>query len=148
MLFSSGLVPAEDAPDIVANTFLAGITEEQVDDVGYGFLKHSHCAFLFISSPRLNNSSAQWYKYSALSNQWPPCLDCPKCKRESRGWFPRIEAVWIATVHVPSSERWDRYTVYPRPSRGRESRGRPWNENGTHTNSLKPLRSINTYFRK
>lgn len=38
----SGLIPAEDAPDIVANTFLAGITEEQMDAVGEGFLKHSH----------------------------------------------------------------------------------------------------------
>ncbi|KAF9039035.1 hypothetical protein BJ165DRAFT_1407286 [Panaeolus papilionaceus] len=36
----SGLVPEEDAPDIVANTFLAAITDEQLAKVGEGFLKH------------------------------------------------------------------------------------------------------------
>ncbi|KAF4618297.1 hypothetical protein D9613_011520 [Agrocybe pediades] len=36
----NGLVPGEDAPDIVANTFLASITEEQIIEVAKGFLKH------------------------------------------------------------------------------------------------------------
>ncbi|GLB44253.1 hypothetical protein LshimejAT787_1601830 [Lyophyllum shimeji] len=36
----NGLVPAEDAPDIQANTFLVEITEEQLDAVGIGFLQH------------------------------------------------------------------------------------------------------------
>ncbi|PPQ79199.1 hypothetical protein CVT24_012739, partial [Panaeolus cyanescens] len=35
-----GLVPSEDAPDIVANTFLSTITEEQMNDVRKGFLMH------------------------------------------------------------------------------------------------------------
>ncbi|PPQ75836.1 hypothetical protein CVT26_001130 [Gymnopilus dilepis] len=35
-----GLVPAEDAPDIIANTFLASITDEQMAEVGKGFLTH------------------------------------------------------------------------------------------------------------
>ncbi|PPQ74282.1 hypothetical protein CVT24_001198 [Panaeolus cyanescens] len=35
-----GLVPAEDAPDIVANTFLSAITEDELKRVGKGFLMH------------------------------------------------------------------------------------------------------------
>ncbi|TFY55593.1 hypothetical protein EVJ58_g8149 [Rhodofomes roseus] len=35
-----GLVPNEDAPDIVANTFLASVTDQQLRDIGYGFLQH------------------------------------------------------------------------------------------------------------
>ncbi|KAH9476570.1 hypothetical protein JR316_0010486 [Psilocybe cubensis] len=35
-----GLIPEEDAPDIVANTFLSGITEAQMNSVGKGFLMH------------------------------------------------------------------------------------------------------------
>jgi len=33
----------EDAPDIVANTFLDQISEEQMRDVGYAFLDHREC---------------------------------------------------------------------------------------------------------
>ncbi|KAJ3776228.1 hypothetical protein FB446DRAFT_683067 [Lentinula raphanica] len=37
----SGLVPGEDAPDIIANTFLSSITEEQIRHIGLnGFLMH------------------------------------------------------------------------------------------------------------
>ncbi|KAJ7027044.1 hypothetical protein C8F04DRAFT_1399692 [Mycena alexandri] len=35
-----GLVPEEDAPDIRANTWLSQVTEEQLRDVGFGFLAH------------------------------------------------------------------------------------------------------------
>ncbi|KAF8867676.1 hypothetical protein BD779DRAFT_1694104 [Infundibulicybe gibba] len=35
-----GLVPSEDAPDIIANTFLAEISEEQLQRVGIAFLEH------------------------------------------------------------------------------------------------------------
>ncbi|KAH9478129.1 hypothetical protein JR316_0008582 [Psilocybe cubensis] len=38
-----GLIPKEDAPDIVANTFLSGITEAQMNSVGKGFLMHREC---------------------------------------------------------------------------------------------------------
>lgn len=65
-IIQSGLVPAEDAPDIIANTFLAGITEDQIDKVGCGFLQHSH-RMLLISS-----LTAQLFQlidsYSAVSN--------------------------------------------------------------------------------
>lgn len=37
---ATGLVPSEDAPDIIANTFLAEITQKQLDSVGIAFLKH------------------------------------------------------------------------------------------------------------
>jgi hypothetical protein len=37
-----GLVPNEDAADIVANTFLQQITEDQMVQIGLGFLKHRH----------------------------------------------------------------------------------------------------------
>lgn len=40
LLSFSGLVPGEDAPDIVANTFLAGVRPEQMEKIGLGFLKH------------------------------------------------------------------------------------------------------------
>ncbi|KAJ3821428.1 hypothetical protein F5880DRAFT_1582041 [Lentinula raphanica] len=37
----SGLVPGEDAPDIIANTFLSSITEDQIRHIGLnGFLMH------------------------------------------------------------------------------------------------------------
>jgi len=36
----SGLIPNEDAPDITANTFLADITEEELDKVSRAFLNH------------------------------------------------------------------------------------------------------------
>ena len=42
---SSGLVPNEDAPDIVANTFLAEVTEEELDKVTTGFLSHRECMY-------------------------------------------------------------------------------------------------------
>ncbi|KAF8816577.1 hypothetical protein BYT27DRAFT_7229903 [Phlegmacium glaucopus] len=40
VFFFGGLIPEEDAPDIIANTFLAGITDEQMAAVGKGFLSH------------------------------------------------------------------------------------------------------------
>lgn len=43
----SGLVPSEDAPDIVANTFLAEVTKEQLDAIGIGFLEHRECKLFF-----------------------------------------------------------------------------------------------------
>jgi hypothetical protein len=45
---SSGLVPGEDAPDIIANTFLQTITPEQIERVGKGFLCHRECKLSFI----------------------------------------------------------------------------------------------------
>jgi hypothetical protein len=33
-------VPSEDAPDIIANTFLAEVTQKQLDAIGLGFLQH------------------------------------------------------------------------------------------------------------
>ena len=44
----SGLVPREDAPDIIANTFLQNITPEQIERVGKGFLCHCECKLSFI----------------------------------------------------------------------------------------------------
>ena len=48
MLFHSGMVPSEDAPDIVANTFLAEVilaegTQDQLNAIDLGFLKHREC---------------------------------------------------------------------------------------------------------
>lgn len=40
MVSVRGLVSGEDAPDIVANTFLDQISEDQMRDVGYAFLEH------------------------------------------------------------------------------------------------------------
>jgi len=36
----SGLIPADDAPDIVANTFLAALPDETLRNIRYGFLEH------------------------------------------------------------------------------------------------------------
>jgi hypothetical protein len=44
-----GLVPNEDAVDIIANTFLSEVTEEQLTQIGLGFLKHRQRGF----SPQL-----------------------------------------------------------------------------------------------
>jgi hypothetical protein len=35
-----GLIPADDAPDIVANTFLAQLSDEKLTAIRYGFLDH------------------------------------------------------------------------------------------------------------
>ena len=64
-IFLSGLVPGEDAPDIIVNTFLAGVTDEQMAAVGKGFLicngdeLHS---FFFYSHLHL------WQHHPMLSN--------------------------------------------------------------------------------
>ena len=39
-MLSRGVLPGEDAPDIVANTFLAQMSEKTLQDIGYGFLDH------------------------------------------------------------------------------------------------------------
>jgi hypothetical protein len=36
----SGVLDGQDAPDIVANTFLDQVNEEQMEAIGYGFLSH------------------------------------------------------------------------------------------------------------
>ncbi|KAJ7503960.1 hypothetical protein B0H11DRAFT_2222051 [Mycena galericulata] len=36
----NGLTPEEDAPDILARTWLSQVTEEQLKDIGFGFLSH------------------------------------------------------------------------------------------------------------
>jgi hypothetical protein len=46
----SGLVPNEDAPDIVANTFLAEVTQDELDKVGRAFLCHRECTYIFQST--------------------------------------------------------------------------------------------------
>jgi hypothetical protein len=51
---SSGLVPGEDAPDIIANTFLQTITPEQIERVGKGFLCHRECKLSFTYISLLN----------------------------------------------------------------------------------------------
>lgn len=44
---SSGLVgPEEDAPDIILNTFLDTVTDEELSRVGKGFLEHRERGFL------------------------------------------------------------------------------------------------------
>lgn len=45
-----GLIPGEDAPDIIANTFLAGITEKQMDAVGRGFLAHRESELQYLTA--------------------------------------------------------------------------------------------------
>jgi hypothetical protein len=40
-----GLILGQDAPDIVANTFLDQTSEEQLKKIGYGFLSHRECEF-------------------------------------------------------------------------------------------------------
>uniref|UniRef100_A0A8H8CI32 XPG-I domain-containing protein n=1 Tax=Psilocybe cubensis TaxID=181762 RepID=A0A8H8CI32_PSICU len=44
----NGLIPGEDAPDIVANTFLASVTEEQMAKIGGGFLMHREYNSLWV----------------------------------------------------------------------------------------------------
>jgi hypothetical protein len=42
-LYARGLIEGEDAPDIVANTFLDRVSEEQLQEIGYSFLDHREC---------------------------------------------------------------------------------------------------------
>ncbi len=41
--FYSGIDSNEDAVDIIANTFLAGVTSEQLLKIALGFLQHREC---------------------------------------------------------------------------------------------------------
>jgi len=43
-----GLIPADDAPDIVANTFLAQLSDETLKKIRYGFLEHREREYLKI----------------------------------------------------------------------------------------------------
>ncbi|KAJ7202449.1 hypothetical protein C8J57DRAFT_1622921 [Mycena rebaudengoi] len=44
----NGLNEGEDAPDIIANTFLSEVTNQQLDRIGVGFLSHPHlCLTIF-----------------------------------------------------------------------------------------------------
>jgi len=43
ILYSGQMGPNEDAPDIVANTFLAEITQQELDEVRKAFLMHREC---------------------------------------------------------------------------------------------------------
>jgi hypothetical protein len=48
--YISGLIPADDAPDIVANTFLATLSDETLKKIRYGFLEHRERKWNFISN--------------------------------------------------------------------------------------------------
>lgn len=43
-LHFSGLVPGEDAPDIVANTFLHTVEDKQMTDINLAFMGSRLCA--------------------------------------------------------------------------------------------------------
>ncbi|KAF8221946.1 hypothetical protein L208DRAFT_1382060 [Tricholoma matsutake] len=65
----NGLMPDEDAPDIIANTFLMEVMQEQLDEIGLGFLQHwelqSVCgAAIFELCPK-----SALFKLPALANQ-------------------------------------------------------------------------------
>lgn len=47
---SSGLTVEEDAPDIIANTFLPDVTDEEITNIGYGFLRHRERKFITLFS--------------------------------------------------------------------------------------------------
>jgi hypothetical protein len=44
-LHHRGLIPGQDAPDIVANTFLDQTSEEQLEKIGHAFLSHREREF-------------------------------------------------------------------------------------------------------
>jgi len=46
----SGLIPANDAPDIVANTFLATLSDETLKKIRYGFLEHRERKLLLLGT--------------------------------------------------------------------------------------------------
>jgi len=76
----SGLVPNEDAPDIVANTFLEEVTEDQLDKIGLGFLQHREH-----KAPCLSCNQFQFYVRALRSvngHQWSSCLDMSKHERQ------------------------------------------------------------------
>jgi hypothetical protein len=58
----SGLIPADDAPDIVANTFLATLSDETLKNIRYSFLEHRErecylTSFFFFWNSKLWTSS-------------------------------------------------------------------------------------------
>ncbi|EDR01578.1 uncharacterized protein LACBIDRAFT_310608 [Laccaria bicolor S238N-H82] len=57
-----GLIPAEDAPDIIANTFLAQLSDETLTRIRYGFLEHREL------KPTINGHLA-WTMMNASGNR-------------------------------------------------------------------------------
>ncbi|KDR69528.1 hypothetical protein GALMADRAFT_230698 [Galerina marginata CBS 339.88] len=57
-----GLIPAEDAPDIIANTFLAQLSDETLTKIRYGFLDHREV------KPTINGHLA-WTMMNASGNR-------------------------------------------------------------------------------
>ncbi|KAF9488939.1 hypothetical protein BDN71DRAFT_1512599 [Pleurotus eryngii] len=55
-----GLIEGEDAPDVVANTFLNHVTEETLSEIGEGFLSHRESKYhLWYQQPIINSSLSE-----------------------------------------------------------------------------------------
>ncbi|KAJ7835416.1 hypothetical protein B0H13DRAFT_2240081 [Mycena leptocephala] len=68
----SGMIEAEqDAPDIIANTFLAQVTAEQLKTIGYSFLEHRECAFMLKTRKvhQVINGHLAWICQNASGNR-------------------------------------------------------------------------------
>jgi hypothetical protein len=70
----SGLIPADDAPDIVANTFLATLSDETLKNIRYSFLEHRErecylTSFFFFGTQNFGPPHSQ------VNYQRPPCMD-------------------------------------------------------------------------
>lgn len=53
LMYNSGLIPTQDAPDIIANTFLEQVSDTQLFNIRFGFLDHrerkASCSYLVLS---------------------------------------------------------------------------------------------------
>ena len=74
-----GLIPGQDAPDIVANTFLDQTSEEQLKQIGYAFLLHRECKFVLKLSVTFLNL---FCSSSAINCHGSRRMDMPERQRQ------------------------------------------------------------------
>ncbi|KAJ7727166.1 hypothetical protein B0H14DRAFT_2640954 [Mycena olivaceomarginata] len=87
----NGLNEAEDVPDIRANTFVAEVTDEQLQQIGYGFLGHCQCkrkyCLAVATSSRVYSASSRFRSSrmdrSACLGQPRQQLSGPQARRTS-----------------------------------------------------------------
>jgi hypothetical protein len=77
-----GLIPGQDAPDIVANTFLDQTSEDQLKQIGYAFLSHRERKFVLKLS--VSDFQIRFFASSAINCHGTCRMDMPECQRQPR----------------------------------------------------------------
>ncbi|KAH9939892.1 hypothetical protein B0H21DRAFT_812429 [Amylocystis lapponica] len=94
-----GLIPSEDAPDIIANTFLAQVTDEQLRDIGFGFLKHRELRATI-------NGHLAWTLQNGSGNRGDDVRALKLCEMQPYTWLhPNGETAVYSVLGLQSEEK-------------------------------------------